>query len=421
MWCQLRNSNIAHDAEAGALRVALRAARSKVQVVAAAIRNGPRAALVALAGAVVLAIASPTRADAQVVTPADSAGVLVGVAERLQAEGRPDLAATLLRLVRERYPNTPAAEHAQRLLATHDQSRRDQSGKTEMIVFGTTYGVALGIGLPVTMQAESPEAYGLGLILGAPAGFLLSRQYARSRPLSEGQASAIISGALWGAWQTFGWAHVMDVGEEEFCDYSFPEQPGGYCYEEDMEAHEAVGTMILGSVVGLGVGAALSQKNISRGTAATANFGALWGTWIGLAAAIFADQGDDSLLGAALIGGNAGLVGATLGNRRWQLSEQRARLISIAGVGGLVAGFGLLLLTTPEDADNSTVLVPLAGSLGGLGLGAYWTRHMERDALLPVNDGKRFGLQVPAVQPGWTLQNGKRIAVVRLNLLQARF
>ena len=49
-------------------------------------------------------------------------------------------------------------------------------------------------------------------------------------------------------------------------------------------------TMIAGSVVGLGVGALLSKKNITPGTAATVNFGALWGSWFGIATAILADQ-----------------------------------------------------------------------------------------------------------------------------------
>jgi hypothetical protein len=370
-----------------------------------------RHAAIAFAGACVFSIATPARSEAQALTPADSAGVLVGVAERLQQEGRPDLAAALLRLVRERYPNTPAAEQAERILAGYQQNRSDDSGRTELIIFGTTYGVALGVGLPVTMESESAEAYGLGLILGAPAGFLVSRAYARSRPLSEGQASAIITGALWGAWQTYGWANVLDLGEEPECDL---------CGESSMDANEFVGSMILGSVIGLGVGAALSQKNISRGTAATTNFGALWGTWFGAAAAILADQDTDPMLASLLIGGNAGLVGAALGNRRWQLSEQRARLISISGVGGLVAGAGLLLLIQPDEADNTMVLFPLGGSLAGLGLGAWWTRHMEREAMLETG-ARRFGLQLPAVQPGWVMEKGKRTAVVRLNLLQARF
>jgi hypothetical protein len=366
-----------------------------------------------------LTFGTPTRAEAQAVTPADSAGVLVGVAMRLQAEGRGDLAATLLRLVRERYPDTPAAADADRLLAAHEQTRRDESGRTELVVFGTTYGIALGVGLPIAFESDSPEAYGLGLIVGAPAGFLASRAYARSRSLSEGQASAIISGATWGAWQLYGWANVLDIGEEEFCQ-DFPEV-GEFCSGDGgMEANEAVATMILGSAVGLGVGAAFSQKPISRGTAATVNFGSLWGTWFGVVAAVLAEQEDDAFLTTLLLAGNAGMAGASLGNRRWQLSEPRARLISIAGVAGGLAGAGLLLVMNPEGGDNSLILVPFTGSLLGLGLGAHWTRHMPGEASIEAGR-KRFGLVLPSIQPGWETRNGKRTVTARLNLLQARF
>ena len=359
----------------------------------------------------------PNRANAQV-TPADSAGVLVGVATRLHAEGRTELAQTLLRLVRERYPATPAAAEAARMLDELQRNIADRSGDTELIVFGTTYGAALGVAVPVAAQSDEPEAYGLGLIVGGPLGFLASRAYARSRSLSEGQASAIISGALWGTWQAYGWSEVLDLFEEEEC---FQPQPGQvFCSVTGAEAHEVVKTMMLGSLVGLGVGGVLSQKNISNGTAATVNFGALWGTWFGAALGILADQDDDALLTAVLLGGNAGLVGGAIGNSHWRLSESRARLISIAGVAGGLAGLGLLLVLNPDDADNTAVLVPLGGSMLGLALGTHWTRHMDRDAMIDVQRG-RLGFALPSIQPVLLEQGRRRVAGVRLNLVQARF
>jgi hypothetical protein len=359
----------------------------------------------------------PNRAAAQV-TPADSAGVLVGVAARLQAEGRAELAMTLLRLVRERYPNTPAAAEAARILAGLERTRSDRSGDTELMVFGTTYGAALGIAVPIAVRSNEPEAYGLGLIIGGPLGFLASRAYARGRSLSEGQASAIISGALWGTWQAFGWSEVLDIGESEEC---FEPEPGNeFCSKIGPEAHEVVKTLVAGSLIGLGAGALLSQKSISNGTAATVNFGALWGTWFGAALGILTDQTDDAMFTSVLLGGNAGLVAGALGNTRWRLSESRARLISIAGVAGGLAGLGLLLVLQPENADNTAVLVPLTGSIAGLGLGAYWTRHMARDAMIDVKSG-RLGFELPSIQPTFLEQGRRRIPAVRLNLIQARF
>jgi hypothetical protein len=321
-------------------------------------------------------------------------------------------------LIRERYPNTAAAHEAGRLLAQLQQRRDDTSGRTELMVFGTTYGAALGIAVPVAFESEQTEVYGIGLIAGAPLGFWAARTYARSRSLSEGQASAIISGALWGAWQAFGWTQVLDLGTEEFCDSSPP--PGPFCSESDPDGSTIVTSMIAGSLLGLGVGSVLSKKNISNGTAATVNFGALWGSWFGLALAILADQENDALWSVLLLSGNAGMIAGAVGNTRWQLSESRARLISIGGVGGLLAGFGLLLIMQPDDAENTWVLVPLAGSVAGLALGARWTRNLDRDALIDVERG-RLGFELPSVQPTVLDLGQRRVAGIKLNLIQARF
>jgi hypothetical protein len=320
--------------------------------------------------------------------------------------------------VRDRYPNTPAAAEAARLLGLQQQRATESSGRTELMVFGTTYGALLGIGLPIAVRADSPEAFGLGLIVGAPAGFLASRAYTRSRSLSEGQASAIISGATWGAWQAWGWSEVLDLGQEEFCYEPFPGEE--VCSEGDREAHEIMKVMIGGSLVGLGVGAMLSQKNITNGTAATVNFGALWGTWFATALGILTNQEDDAMLSAVLLGGNAGLVAGAIGNSRWRLSESRARLISIAGVAGGLAGMGLLLVVNPDGADDTAVLFPLTGSLVGIGLGAHWTRHMERDALLDLKTG-RLGFQLPTVHPVLLEQGRRQVPALGINLIQARF
>ena len=304
-------------------------------------------------------------------------------------------------------------------MAEMQRGADDRGGDTELMVFGTTYGAALGVAVPIAARSDEPEAFGLGLIVGGPVGFLASRAYTRSRSLSEGQASAIISGALWGAWQAFGWGEVLDLGETVDC---FPDGTGGeFCSESGPEAHHVVKTMVAGSLVGLGVGGLLSQKRITNGTAATVNFGALWGSWFGAALGILSDQEDDAMFTSVLLGGNAGLLAGALGNTRWRLSESRARLISVAGVAGGLAGLGLLLVLSPEDADNSAVLVPLTGSIVGLGLGAHWTRHMDREAMIDVRSG-RLGFELPSIHPALLEQGGRRrVAGVRVNLVQARF
>jgi hypothetical protein len=355
-------------------------------------------------------LALPVIARAQ--TAADSAGVLLGVADQLESEGEVQLARAILDLITRRYANTPAAEIATRRLEVQRASRVEQSGRTELLVFGTAYGLFLGAAIPAALESNDPAAYGIGLILGGPTGFLASRMYAGSRSLTEGQARAITFGGTWGMWQGFGWSQVLDLGENEYCD-----EFGG-CYSSDQEAQAIFTSMIVGSLTGIGVGTALSQKNITDGTATTVSFGSLWGSWYGGGIAAMLDIQDDDLLRAILVGGNLGIVGAALGAPKWNFSPQRARLISISGVAGLLGGLGLLMIIQPDG--NDAIAVPLATSTLGLGLGAHWTRNMEPDRL-----GFLRGLEAPSVQPRIIerVRNGRleRVPAIGVTLIQARF
>jgi hypothetical protein len=354
-------------------------------------------------------LAMPVIARAQ--TAADSAGVLLGVADRLESEGEVQLARSILDLITRRYANTPAAEIAARRLAAQRASRVEQSGRTELLVFGTTYGLFLGAAIPAAFDSDDPETYGIGLIVGGPAGFLAARSYAGARSLTEGQARAITFGGTWGAWQGFGWSEVLDIGETELCN-----EFG--CYDSDQDFPAVVKSTIVGSLVGIGVGTALSQKNITAGTATTVSFGSLWGSWYGGGLATMLDIENDDLLTAILVGGNLGIVGAALGAPRWNFSPQRARLISISGVAGLLGGLGLLMIIQPDG--NDAIAVPLATSTLGLALGAHWTRRMEPDRV-----GFLPGLEAPSIQPRVVerVRNGRleRVPVIGVTLIQARF
>lgn len=355
-------------------------------------------------------LAMPAIARAQ--TAADSAGVLLGVAERLSSEGERDLARSILNLITRRYADTPAAAAAARLLATVPASRAEQGGRTELLVFSTTYGLFLGAAIPAAFDSDDAAAYGVGLIVGGPVGFLAGRSYAKSRSLTEGQARAITFGGTWGAWQGFGWSQVLDFDSEEICLES------GCFPEAEPSAQAVITSMIAGSVVGIGVGAALSKKNITAGTASTVSFGSLWGSWYGGAFAALADMSDDDLFTATLVGGNLGIVAAALGAPKWEFSRQRARLVSISGVAGLLGGLGLLMITQPDG--NSAIVVPIATSALGLGLGAHWTRHMEPDRV-----GFLPGLDAPSIHPRVVerVRDGRleRVPAIGVTLIQARF
>src|SRR5688572_26097080 len=88
-----------------------------------------------------LMVAEPVSAQ---VSSADSAAVLLGVANRLRAEGRVSLANSLLDLIVQQFPATPAAAEAQRMRLEFRGVAEERSGKTELLVFSTMYGLALG-------------------------------------------------------------------------------------------------------------------------------------------------------------------------------------------------------------------------------------------------------------------------------------
>jgi len=374
-----------------------------------------RRALVWAALCAALVAGAPARAAAQE-TRADTAAVLLRVAEQLEAEGRTALAAALLQAILERYGETPAAAEAARRRAPGRTAAAGEvtgSGRGELMVWGTLYGLWLGAAVPAAAGTDEPEAYGLGLLLGGPAGFLAARFYA-GEGLTEGQARAITFGGTWGTWQGFGWREVADVGRTPEATFT---------------------AMIAGGLTGLGIGAALAHNRpITPGTATMVNFGALWGSWYGLAAAIAADlEGDDQRITSTLIGGNLGLIATALAAPGWNLSRQRARLINVAGVAGLVSGFGVLLLLQPED-DNTAILVPTLTSAVGLLAGAAWTRNYDRrsrpagaggsgggEALLERRGGRWAAGEPRPVPVLLEAAAGRRVPGLRLDLVSARF
>ncbi|NNM34688.1 MAG: hypothetical protein HKO53_16530, partial [Gemmatimonadetes bacterium] len=153
------------------------------------------------------AAGSPLSAQATPqVTPADSAAVLFEAAADFDGRGESDVAVALYRLIIRRFPDTPSAAAAQDRLDQWGITRSGSSGRTELQVWGALYGLWLGVAIPGMAEADGPEAYGAGLLLGGPAGFMVGRAAARGRPLSLGQARAITWGGTWGTWQGLGWA-----------------------------------------------------------------------------------------------------------------------------------------------------------------------------------------------------------------------
>ncbi len=356
-----------------------------------------RVAIVAVLAAGTLA---PRPVAAQV-TPADSAAVLLAAADDFDRRGEQDVAEALYRHIADRFPDTDAAATARARLGevTVEQSRA--GGETELKVWSTVYGTWLGIAVPGAAGADESEPYGVGLLLGAPAGFFGGRAFAQSRPVSLGQARAITWGGTWGMIQGLGWANALDFGGGERII------EGDIEIDEEASAEAILASMIVGSALGIGGGMLAARREISPGTATTANLGSLWGLWFGAAGSILFDLDEDPTWGTMMLTGNAGLVGGALAGSRWPLSRSRSRLISIAGLIGGVAGGGIILIAQP-DADETAIAIPLTTSIAGLVLGAALTsgHDAEEDAATDVQAAGHFapsGALLSRSQGAWSL------------------
>jgi hypothetical protein len=351
-----------------------------------------------------LLLLAPFGLSAQEPAPADSAAVLLETARDFEARGRGEVAEALYAYIVEHFGATPAASVARTALESRRAADPDGSGRVELQVWGTLYGLWLGVAVPTALGAEDTEAYGAGILLGAPAGFLAARAMTRSRSLTYGQTRAITWGGTWGTYQGLGWGEVFDVGAEEFCS-------DGFCYESGDRTEEQFASMIAGGLVGVVVGGILSRRDIEPGVATGAHYGSIFGTWMGLAGSSLLDvDEEDRVWATTLLAGNAGLVGGAWAADRFGLSRNRVRLIGLGALLGGLAGVGIDLLTQPDD-DKVAVGIPFVLSLGGLGTAAHLTRDYDgrgggsapggeqgAEALLRFNGGA-WAAGIPTPQP----------------------
>ncbi len=345
----------------------------------------------------VAVVSTPRPASAQV-APADSAAVLLGVASELESRGESDVAEALYRHIADRFPETPAAATARAQLDAATAERFQAGGETELKVWSALYGIWMGVAVPMALDADGSESYGLGLLVGGPAGFFAGRALASSRPVSLGQALAITWGGTWGgtwgALQGMGWANALDLGGGERLI------EGDIVIHEEQSVQAVVASMIVAGAVGIAGGALAARREITPGTSTSAMLGSLWGSWFGLASAILMEMDENTAWTTVALTGNAGLAGGALAGSQWPLSRSRARLISVGGLMGGVGGIGMVLIAQPDD-DDAQIGIPLVGSIVGLLLGAALTEgdSSEED---PSEDAQAAGFPAPGALLNWS-------------------
>ncbi len=324
----------------------------------------------ALVAAFALALAvTAVPCQAQEPVPADHAAALYRAALALESEQSYDLADALMEYILRHYPDSDAAAAIVRTRSQPGRRRLDTSGRTELVVWSTLYGLWLGVAVPGMLGAENAAAYGAGLLVGGPLGLGTAMTATRGRPVSDGTAAAITFGGTWGTWQGWGWADVL--GSRRRCE---PDSYSGgeWCYDDGPSAEAVLGSMIAGGVAGILVGSRIAGTHgITPGQASTTSLAAVWGIWYGYALSVLTglDGSSDGALTAALVGGDLGLlIGAGIARRRHP-TRSAARLVSIAGVAGGLAGLGLDLIVQPSS-DGVAVGIPMATSALALAVAA---------------------------------------------------
>lgn len=250
-------------------------------------------------------------------------------------------------------------------------SLADRGGRTDLLVFAGYYGAWVSVATPYALGSDQPEIYGAGLLLGIPASLFTAVQLSKNAEISRGRASMISLGGQLGAWQGLGWAGTTDANGEALVGY--------------------------GLIAGLGgiAAATLSTRGveITEGHGAISGLALPWGVWSGLVVGVVAGQEDNSLLRTMLIASDVMVGTAVVGARQSGISRARARLISVAGFGGALTGFGIDLIAG-VDSEEAALGIAGLGSLGGLLTGVALTKKYDA--------GRQTASLVSPRQSSWT-------------------
>jgi len=296
--------------------------------------------------------------------------LLQRVALRCAALGRYDLVAAILHDLADNFAGTAAAAWAAQLAPEIARLRADRrvllwneatgsgEGRNDLLLFGGYYGLWLGFAIPMALDADDPEPYGVGLLLGGPVGFTLASRLTRDADISEGRATMIALGGNLGTWQGLGWAAHADA-----------------------DAPATVATGIGAGLAGIGTAVWLtSHHDFSEGHAALTDAAMSWGAWFGMVVAGMSDANE--ILPPVLIGSDALLLITGLAARDVVMTEKQVRLLSLKGVVGAVMAMGAVLIAQPDSQEAAWGIIGL-GSATGLVLGFHQAGESEprkRDA-----------------------------------------
>jgi hypothetical protein len=141
------------------------------------------------------------------------ANLLYRLALKYASEARYDFTSALVSDLVQSYPGTPQAIQAKGLqpdILRLVESRKalifrgsliDRSGRTELLIFSGYYGLWLGIATPISLEADSPQAFAMGLLLGGPVSLWMAYELTKDANISDAKATLISLGGHFGTWQ----------------------------------------------------------------------------------------------------------------------------------------------------------------------------------------------------------------------------
>jgi hypothetical protein len=267
-------------------------------------------------------------------------------------DGQRDRAARLLGELVTRFRADPLAARAQvvldRLAVAPPPSGR---ARGEFILFQTLHGIGVGAELCVLLDCDGGRAWAAALVVGGGAGFGLSLLTTR-HGIDAGHALLLDTAVIWGFANAGGLALTV----------------GGW------DGRELAGAFLVGQ--GLGLAAGELAWHLARPTPGEVATASSFGFWTGVVALYvnFLFDTDEPTWPAIWIASDVGLLGGAVLGRAFQISRGRSLLIDLGGIIGSLAGGGIGALTGDEDAG---VAIALGGTVLGLGIAAYATRHWD--------------------------------------------
>ena len=243
---------------------------------------------------------------------------------------------------------------------------------------GFVAGSALGAGIPLAANDDSPQAAIGAMLLGGIGGRVLGGVIAPRYRLESNDRVLLTGLTAWSTYQALGWGlYASQVSDA-------PRVPLGV----------ALITGGTGTLLTFGLAPALDMAPSGSVMMVT---GGAWGTWYGAWSAALAQRASaGQVWPGALIAGNVALVGTGVAQAvGWRPQWREVALINGLGLVGAAAGglTGVVLLFDPDDT-RPLVASTLTGSTLGLAAGAVLSALPRKKAAR-----KRDGVSMR--MPGW--------------------